>query len=134
MKKFDNFCNCLNILKNIDKEKIQTDEIYRMGVIGQFNLCFELSWKALQAALVLHSVQDAQTGSPREIIKLGFKVGFVVDEKIWLDMLQKRNKVVHIYNEEEANLLIELIWNDYIPAFERFQNLLAEKIKVVGGD
>ena len=47
MKKFDNFVNCLNVLKNADFSLARENEIYRTGVIGQFNLTFELAWKAL---------------------------------------------------------------------------------------
>ena len=42
------------------------DEIYRTGIIGQFNLTFELAWKALQQVLRVHGVVEAETGSPRE--------------------------------------------------------------------
>ena len=54
MKKLDNFSNCLDVLKNADFEFANNNEIYRTGVIGQFNLTFELAWKALQAVLRIH--------------------------------------------------------------------------------
>ena len=49
MKKLDNFINCLTILANADFKMAETNDIYRTGVIGQFNLTFELAWKALKA-------------------------------------------------------------------------------------
>lgn len=45
MKKLDNFSNCLPILKNADFKLAETNDIYRTGIIGQFNLTFELAWK-----------------------------------------------------------------------------------------
>ena len=48
MKKLENFSNCLNVLKNADFDLADNNDIYRTGVIGQFNLTFELVWKALQ--------------------------------------------------------------------------------------
>lgn len=71
MKKLDNFSNCLNELKNADFEMANNDNIYRVGVLGQFNLTFELAWKALQAVLRLHGVYESHTGSPKEILQLG---------------------------------------------------------------
>lgn len=62
MKKIDNFSNCLQILKNADFSKADNDEIYRTGIIGQFNLTFELAWKSLQAALRVHGAAGADTG------------------------------------------------------------------------
>ncbi len=38
MKKPDNFSRCLDVLKHADFEHADADEIYRTGVIGQFNL------------------------------------------------------------------------------------------------
>ena len=48
MKKLENLSNCLNVLKNADFDLADNNDIYRTGVIGQFNLTIELAWKALQ--------------------------------------------------------------------------------------
>ena len=104
MKKLDNFSNCLNVLKNANFILANNDDIYRTGVIGQFNLTFELAWKALQAVLKIHGALGAETGSPREILQLGYKMGFVDDSAVWLLMLKRRNLSVHIYNEDERVL------------------------------
>ena len=53
MKTLDNFSNCLAILKSADFKLADNNEIYRTGIIGQFNLTFELAWKALQETLKL---------------------------------------------------------------------------------
>ena len=82
MKKLDNFSNCLSVLKNADFKLAENNEIYRTGVIGQFNLTFELAWKALQEVLKLHGAAGAETGSPREILQLGYRLGFVNDSAV----------------------------------------------------
>ena len=127
MKKLDNFSNCLDILKNADFEMANNDDIYRTGVIGQFNLTFELAWKALQAVLRLHGAEGAETGSPREILQLGYKLGFVDDAAVWLLMLKKRNTSVHIYDEDEVDEMILLIRDSFIPAFIRLCDTLKVK-------
>lgn len=127
MKKLDNFSNCLDILKDADFEMANNDDIYRTGVIGQINLTFELSWNALQAVLRLHGAEGAETGSPREILQLGYKLGFVDDSAVWLLMLKKRNTSVHIYDEDEADEMVLLIRDSFIPAFIRLRDTL--KIK-----
>ncbi len=66
MKKLDNFTNCLAILTNADFKMAETNDIYRTGIIGQFNLTFELAWKALQEIMRMHSVESASSGSPHE--------------------------------------------------------------------
>ena len=128
MKKLDNFANCLDILKQADFELADSNDIYRMGVVGQFNLTFELAWKALQEVLRMHGVEGAESGSPREILQVGYKVGFVNDSSVWLLMLKKRNTSIHIYNEEEIDELIVFIRDSFIPAFTDLEETLQEKL------
>lgn len=134
MKKLDNFSNCLNVLKNADFKLADNNEIYRTGVIGQFNLTFELAWKALQEVLKLHGAEEASTGSPREILQLGYKLGFVDDSAVWLLMLKKRNTSVHVNTEDEVDEMILLIRDSFIPAFIVLENTLREKLSEAESD
>ena len=134
MKKLDNFSNCLTILRNADFKLADNNDIYRTGVIGQFNLTFELAWKALQEILRLHGAEGADTGSPREILQLGYKLGFVNDSAVWLLMLKKRNTSVHIYNEQEVDEIILLIRDSFIPAFVALEKTLREKLAEAESD
>ena len=128
MKKLDNFINCLTILANADFKMAETNDIYRTGVIGQYNLTFELAWKALQEIMRKHGVEDSYTGSPREILQLGYKFGFINNSETWLLMLKRRNTSDHIYNEEEVDELILLIRDSFIPAFTALKDTLARKL------
>ena len=128
MKKFDNFSKCLKVLKKADFKQAFENEIYRIGVIGQFNLTFELSWKALQEVLRNHGVDGADVGSPREILQIAYKVGFISDSDSWLLMLRKRNLSVHVYNEEEAEELVSLIKERFISTFSDLEETLKAKI------
>lgn len=134
MKKLDNFTNCLSILANADFKLAETNDIYRTGIIGQFNLTFELAWKALQEIMRLHSVEEATTGSPREILQLGYKIGFINDSQVWLLMLKKRNISVHIYNEDEVDEMIVLIHDSFIQAFTALKDILLKKLEEVESD
>ena len=128
MKKLDNFSNCLKIMKTVDYELASNNDIYRTGVIGQFNITFELAWKALQAVLRLHGAVGAETGSPREILQLGYKYGFIDDQAAWLMMLKKRNTSIHIYDEEEIEEIILLIRDSFISAFIALEETLTKKL------
>ena len=134
MKKLDNFSNCLTILRNADFKLADNNDIYRTGVIGQFNLTFELAWKALQEILRLHGAEGADTGSPREILQLGYKLGFVNDSAVWLLMLKKRNTSVHLYNEQEVDEMILLIRDSFIPAFVVLEKTMREKLAEAESD
>ena len=129
MKKYDNFVNCLEILKTADFDIAEENEIYRMGIVGQFNLSFELAWKAIQETLRLHSVSGAESGSPLEIIKLAYANGFIDDAAVWQVMLKKRNSSTHVYDEDEVEELMVLIKDSFISAFEKLSVTLKDKIK-----
>lgn len=131
MKKPDNFSNCLKIMKTADFEMANSNAIYRTGVIGQFNITFELAWKALQAVLRVHGAEGSETGSPRETLQLGYKVGFINDESVWITMLKKRNTSAHIYDEEEIDEMLLLIRDSFIPAFMVLEETLREKMKSI---
>lgn len=134
MKKLENFSRCLSVLKGADFTLADNNEIYRTGVIGQYNLTFELSWKALQAVLRLHGAQGAETGSPREILQLGYKYGFVDDSAVWLQMLKKRNISAHIYDEDEIDEMLLLIRDSFLPAFAVLEKTLQEKLNAAEKD
>ena len=131
MRHFDNFSKSLAVLLRAEKEKALSDAIYRMGVIGQFNLTFELAWKALKEILQLHGAGNFKTGSPRDILKSAYAINFLNDGEIWLDILKSRNSIVHIYDENAAIELAEKIFDSYITAFVNLRELLAEKLSAV---
>ena len=134
MKKLENFTNSLSILAEADFKLAEENDIYRTGIIGQFNLTFELAWKALQEIMRMHSVEGAATGSPREILQLGYKIGFINDSQVWLLMLKKYNTSVYSYNEDEIDEMIMLIRDSFIPAFIVLRDMLVKKLDVVESD
>lgn len=127
MKKIDNFSASLAILESADFDEAKESAIYRTGIAGQFNLTFELAWKALQAVLRAHDVRGAETGSPLAILKLAYRCGFISDSEAWILMHKKRNAAIHDYSEEDIDALILLIRDSFIPAFRDLLETLVRK-------
>ncbi|MCM1283761.1 MAG: HI0074 family nucleotidyltransferase substrate-binding subunit [Roseburia sp.] len=100
------------------------DEIYTLLM---FDICFAQAWKAMKEILADQGYSAAQTGSPRQILKLAYSAGMVQDEEKWLAMLASRNEVSHSYNEEIALGLMRLVRADYIGMFEELKAELEEK-------
>ena len=134
MKKLDNYSSCLDVLRRADFEIAEENEIYRTGIIWQFNLTLELAWKALEEILKLHGAAGAETASPMEILQLGYKLVFLNDSAVWLLMLKKRNVSVHIYNEDDIDEMILLVRDSFIPAFSTLEKTLREKLAEVRAD
>ena len=76
----------------------------------------------------MHGIEEASTGSPREILQLAYKIGFISDSEAWLLMLKKRNTSVHIYNEDEVDEMILLIRDSFIPTFTALKDTLVKKL------
>lgn len=115
MRKIDNFSASLSALKEADFGQAKENIIYRTGIVGQFNLTFELAWKALQAVLRAHNVSEAQTGSPLAVLKLAYKSGFISDSEVWILMHKKRNVSIHAYSDEDIDALVILIRDSLLP-------------------
>ncbi|MBQ7497055.1 MAG: nucleotidyltransferase substrate binding protein [Selenomonas sp.] len=131
MKKYQAFAGCLKVLEQVDMEMSSRNEIYRMGVIGQFNLTFELAWKALKEVLTLYGVAEAATGSPREIFKAAYGLGWLTDEKVWLEMLKNRNVAIHVYDEEKAQVVLQAIFDKYVGGLQELRDKLEERLRSV---
>jgi nucleotidyltransferase substrate binding protein (TIGR01987 family) len=69
------------------------------GTIQRFEFTFELTWKCAKRALALKGI-DAR--SPRDAIKECYGLGWIDNEKVWIDMLTDRNRTSHTYVEEIA--------------------------------
>ena len=102
MKKFDNFCSALANLKDIFEYEEPYNNVVLTGLVALYEICFEQSWKAMKEILEQNGVSEAQTGSPRQILKTAFQTGLVKDEQLWLNALVTRNNVAHAYNQAIA--------------------------------
>lgn len=94
---------------------LPTDSVVRDSGIKRFELCFELSWKAIQHFL---RERGLDCRSPRDCFREAFSYGLLTEEKAWIEMVQDRNVSVHTYDEETANRLYARLPR-YLPAFRQ---------------
>ena len=127
MRKFENFCKALNNLQVIRDTEEPYDILTMTGGAALFEICFEQAWKTMKEILADQGYSEAQTGSPKQILKLAYSAGMVRDEEKWLAMLASRNEVPHSYNEEIALGLVRAVKADYIETFEALKAELEEK-------
>ena len=117
MKKYENFCNALQNLKDIYDYEEPYGNVELIGLVGLFEVCFEQSWKAMKEILESNGYDSAQTGSPRHIIKTAYQAGMIEDESSWLDSLVSRNNVAHAYNKDVALDIIHATRETYYNMF-----------------
>src|SRR4030042_6996084 len=104
----DGFEKLINIDFNELKMKIGDVVIdgLKNGQAQKFEYCVELFWKLIKIFLFQNDGID--TRSPKQTIKEFYLAGYI-DKKnymIFLDIIDDRNKLSHIYKEEEFNNII----------------------------
>lgn len=83
------------------EEALQAEatDLHRDAAIQRFEFCFELSWKAIQEALIARGIRH---NSPRDCIQEAWAQGWIENEAEWILMMKDRNLTVHTYKERFA--------------------------------
>ena len=87
-----------------------------------FEMCFELSWNTMKDYLEAQGFGVLK--SPRASLKKAFEVGLIPDGTTWLKGLEDRNLTSHIYNEQVAREVENMIRNTYAPLFNSLEKSL----------
>jgi nucleotidyltransferase substrate binding protein (TIGR01987 family) len=95
------------------------------GVIKDFELAYELAWKALKLFL---AEKGHETQSARSVFAMAYQLGYLLEEKVWLDMIQDRNLTVHTYDETFAKEMVDRIKLQYISELSLLKSLFDSKI------
>ena len=97
--------------------------IIRDGTIQRFEFCVELLWKTLRKFL---EVEGEIVVTPRQALQGAYKVGWIDDEQLWLNMLKDRNLTSHTYKQDLAELIYANI-RTYYPAMHQLYELLLKR-------
>ena len=127
IQRFENYKTALD---NLDEtvECINRDgisKIYTMALVQAFEIAFELAWKTIKDYLEYSGIK---TDTPREAIKSAFSNNLIEDGKIWILMMEARNKTSHTYNQSFAKELANEILNEYTKQLHNLSEKLWEKL------
>lgn len=116
MKKKENYLKALNnLVKSFEKFYPPKEQFFITGLIAHYDICFEQSWKALREELIENGISRDKLNSPRFVIKHAFYEQLINNEEAWLKMLKARNESTHIYDDELAKNLINIIKEEFLP-------------------
>lgn len=121
MKKYENFINAFNNLKDIYNYEEPYGNVEMTGLVGLFEVCFEQSWKAMKEILENNGFDESKTGSPRTILKTAYQAKMIQNEEMWLDALVSRNNVAHSYNKDIALDIIDKTKKNYYNLFDELK-------------
>ncbi|WP_353686783.1 HI0074 family nucleotidyltransferase substrate-binding subunit [Thermodesulfovibrio sp. 3462-1] len=101
------------------------DDLDIDGVIKRFELCYELSWKAIRIYLEDLGIICK---NPRECFKQAKINGLIEDEITWMEMIETRNRLVHEYSAEFSREIFEEIKTKYVKILEDLYKTLKERL------
>ncbi len=109
-------------LKEVIEQEPLTD-ILRDSAIKRFEFTYELCWKTLK---LYYKEKGKDLRYPKDVFKEAFNDGIIEDENLFLQMIDDRNKTVHIYSQEAIKQIHVHILDLYYPAFSELLGKLEE--------
>lgn len=128
MKKYENFCKALENLQDIYQYDEPYNNVILSGLVALYEICFEQAWKAMKEVMVSEGVREAETGSPKMIVKSAYEFGIITDEDAWLAALVSRNNVAHSYNQAIALDIVRETKERYVGLFLELKKVLKERL------
>ena len=127
-QRFENYQSAVAQLNTAVVQYQNTDlDIIKEGVIQRFEFTHELAWKLMKDILQNEGFQDV-LGS-RTAIKTAFNQGLIKNGKLWIEMIESRNRTVHTYNQQILHHEFQKIVTVYLPLFLEFQNKVMQLCK-----
>jgi nucleotidyltransferase substrate binding protein (TIGR01987 family) len=115
-QRFQNFDRAYKLLADALKNGPQSLSLLeKQGVVQRFEFTFELAWKTLKDYLESSGLRLALQ-LPRHVIKEAFAAGLLPDGQVWIDMLDYRNRLSHVYDEAVFESAVEAIAARFLPA------------------
>ena len=124
-QRFENYQKALGWLREAYRLKpVQEFSLLeKQGIIQRFEMCCELGWKVMKDFLDYNNV-TIDLIAPREIIKLAFAANLVADGQGWLDLMQDRNLLSHVYDEAQFLAALTRIETRYLALFGALEQIL----------
>jgi len=111
------------VVKTKDIEALS--DLEKQGLIQRFEFTFELAWKTLQDYLV-YLGYEFQSG-PNSTLKMALDNSLITNADVWRRMAKARNLSSHTYDEDEADRIVNDIYDVYSDKLSELVNYLTEK-------
>ena len=122
-QRFENFSKALKQLQTACEQKSYSD-LELAGLARTFMFTYELGWKVLKDLLCY---EGCGLNSPRAVIRQSFESSYLNerDNECFLESLEKRNRLSHIYDNAIAEEVKTLIKDEYHPMLHRLHQTLS---------
>ncbi len=135
---FDNFQRSLKDLElqNENRNSLTSDlppllqEAVDESVIQRFEVCYDVSWKALRRYLTVEQGLSEVTASPRSVFRIAGEIGVLTSPvERWMEYVNLRIGTAHDYNREKATAALEMMDEFIADAKELYRAITGESWK-----
>lgn len=131
IQRFQNFDRALLLLRTAveildersGKLDAETLAIVREGAIQRFEYCFELAWKTLMDYLRWRKVTLPKSGGG-DVLKAAFESGYISDGEVWMEALDARNEMSHVYRQESFERVLRDVRSRFLAVIEDLHEML----------
>lgn len=128
-QRFENFSRAFNLLKFAFDKRSYSDlnQLEQEGAIQRFEYTWELAWKTVKDFLEYNGVSISQPTGSRNVLKEAAAMFFEdaeIDGAVFIEMLETRNELSHMYDFEKFKIALEKIQNKYLPQLEKLYDFL----------
>lgn len=102
-------------LKEVSDMYDGKNDIIRDSLIQRFEFTYELTHKTLKEFMKYLGV-TLENSFPRTIYKKAYVNNLISDDSVWINLLEDRNCISHIYNESLADEIAKRIVDKYVDA------------------
>jgi nucleotidyltransferase substrate binding protein (TIGR01987 family) len=125
--RFDNYKRAFALLREAMEtmEERELTQLEKEGVIQRFEYTWELAWKVLKDYLASEGVVLDKI-TPAATIRAAFAANIIPNGEVWMQALDARNKMAHVYNIKEFEAIIQQIHDHYLAMFDTLHFAMME--------
>ena len=127
--RFDNYKRAFNLLRQAMELKSEKSlsNLEIEGVIQRFEYTWELAWKTLKDylesdGLVLEKI------TPKAVIVASIEAKIITDREVWMNALDDRNRMSHVYSDSAFAEVVENIEKKYLSLFDALYEKLFDEL------
>jgi len=131
-QRFDNFDRAFQLLLEIKQRGVASlSQLEKEGAAKRFELAYELAWKTIKDYLEDGGLVTG-LGTPREVIKMAFQAQVIDDGALWIELILQRNLLVHTYNPQVLDQVLQAFESRYFLAFAHLHAFFRQKLGATG--
>jgi len=117
-QKLEDISKAFNILTLAVSSDHKMNILEQEGLVKRFENIFKLACAAMKD--FLEEEGNIETSSHLDVIKSGFKAGYIAEEQRWINMLNTFNNASQEYDKETLKTLIMQIKSEFYQEIRQF--------------